>query len=271
MQILFEGNLSKMRFKNNGTETAIKPNYYLAGDNFEGDINSVIGHEIEIDFNGIINCIACGKEIKKTYAQGYCYPCFISVPQTEECVLRPELCRAQEGIARDMEYAKENCLTNQYVYLALSGGLKVGVTRYTQVPTRWIDQGAVKAIKIAVTANRHNAGLVEIALKNILADRTNWRKMLTQNDEPLPLLGEKHKALEFLNTQSLQYSIADDTEYTIDYPVVDFPKKVTSIDLAKKPKVSGKLIGIKGQYLIFADGNVINIRKHAGFYVTIQQ
>lgn len=270
MHTLFEGNLSKMQFKNIGTETAIKPVYYLAKDDSEKGINNAIGHDIEISFNDRINCIACGKTINKTYGQGYCYPCFISVPQTEECVLRPELCRAHEGIARDMEYATKHCLADQYIYLALSGGLKVGVTRYSQVPTRWVDQGAVRAIKVAVTTNRYNAGLVEIALKNILADKTNWRKMLTQNDEVIPLLEEKHKALEFLSRQSLQYNETEDTEYTIEYPVAKFPIKVNSVDLSKKPKISGELIGIKGQYLLFADGNAINIRKHSGFYVSIK-
>ncbi len=271
MQTLFKGQLQKMQFENAGSKTIVKPSYFLADEPGKVFLNNIIDSNIEITFDEKICCIACGKEIKKTYGQGYCYPCFISVPQTEECVLKPELCRAHEGIARDMEYAKKNCLVDQYVYLALSGGLKVGVTRYHQVPTRWVDQGAVKAILVAVAPNRYSAGMVEVALKKILADKTNWRKMLTQNDERVPLVGEKHKALEYLNTQDLNYKIADDTEYSIEYPVHSFPSKVNSIDLIKKPIIRGKLNGIKGQYLLFADGSVLNIRKHAGFYVTISK
>lgn len=269
MAAIFEGNLNKMGFNNPGTPTHIKPQYYLANNSNQSDLHSLIGHEMEIAFTGRINCMACGKGIPKTYGQGYCYPCFISIPQTEECVLRPELCRAHEGVARDMEYAKVHCLSDQYIYLALSGGLKVGVTRHSQVPIRWVDQGAVKALKIAVTPNRYNAGLVEVALKNILADKTNWRKMLTANDEPIALFDHKQKALEFLANQNMEYSIADDTEFTIEYSVLEFPKKVVSLDFTKTPKHRGKLTGIKGQYLLFNDGTVINIRKHGGFFVTI--
>jgi hypothetical protein len=265
----FSGTLLKMRFRNNGQENIIKPSYFLHSNASEFILNSALGKILKIEFTGKITCVSCGKDTKKSFGQGFCYPCFISVPQTEECVLKPELCQAHIGIARDMEYAKENCLVNQYVYLAFSGGLKVGVTRYHQIPDRWVDQGANKAIKLAVAENRYTAGLIEIALKKILADKTNWRKMLMGNDENISLIPEKEKALEYLKDKDILFTIPDNTEYAIDYPVLNFPSKVNSKDLLKEPTLVGKLIGIKGQYLIFDDGMVVNIRKHSGFNVEI--
>ena len=267
--LLYSGVLKKMQFSNQGTESLIKPNYFIQSTDLKLNVNGLVGKTIRIDYSGKIFCTSCGKNTKKSYGQGYCYPCFISVPQTEECVLRPELCRAHEGIARDMDFAKENCLTDQYVYLALSGGLKVGVTRYHQVPTRWIDQGATKAVKLLIAKNRFTAGQIEVALKKILADKTNWRKMLKGNDEDLPLLEEKHKALDYLNQQGFDYTNTEDTEFRVEYPVASFPDKVVSKDLVKEPILTGKLMGIKGQYLLLDMGAVINIRKHTGFSVNI--
>jgi hypothetical protein len=270
MTIVFESQLRKMQFHNTGDEYYIKPEYYLLQNNNKMVLNNLIGKAIQIVHTGQITCISCGKEIKKTYGQGYCYPCFISVPQTEECVLKPELCRAHEGIARDMEYAKANCLVDQYIYLALSGGLKVGVTRYHQVPTRWVDQGANRAIKIAITKNRYTAGLIEVTLKKILADKTNWRKMLMGNDEQYSLVAKKRTALDYVAQQNLEFTAAPDQEYQIEYPVLKFPSKIVSKDLAKEPSISGLLMGLKGQYLIFEEGMVINIRKHAGFHIELK-
>ncbi len=270
MADFFKGNLSKMHFSNEGTEAAIKPQYYLEQNGSKAELNQLIGNEIEVEFEGQINCMHCGVSIKKTYGQGYCYPCFTSIPQTEECVFKPELCRAHEGIARDMDYAREHCLTDQYLYLALSGGLKVGITRFHQIPTRWIDQGAVSAIKVAITSNRYKVGLAEVALKQTFADRTNWRKMLTQNDEIVDLLPHKQKAVESLLSQNIEFSPTDDLIYSIEYPILKFPQKIKSIDLLKNPKHRGLLAGIKGQYLIFSDGSAINIRKHGGFNIAIR-
>lgn len=269
MKEFFKGQLLKMQFTNRGTEHLVKPEYFLVNGDEKVVISNLIGKTVSIQYAGKITCIACGKETKKSYGQGYCYPCFISVPQTEECVLRPELCKAHEGIARDMEFAKENCLVDQVVYLARSGGLKVGVTRYHQVPNRWVDQGANQAIKLVTAKNRYTAGLIEVSLKKILADKTNWRKMLMGNDDPQTLVNEKVKAIEYLQHQGIEFKPAEDTEYAIEYPVLSFPAKVNSKDLEKDPSLSGKLMGIKGQYLIFEGGNVINLRKHSGFHISI--
>ncbi len=269
MQTLFTGPLSKMKFTNAGSELVIRPDYFLQSTSGKIGMNKLIGKEITIEFNGKITCMSCGKRTTKSYGQGYCYPCFISIPQTEECVMRPELCRAHEGIARDMEYAKEHCLTDQYVYLALSGGLKVGVTRFHQVPTRWVDQGANFAIKLAIAKNRYSVGIIEVALKQILADKTNWRKMLTGNDNEIPLVEEKIKAINYLKENNLEFSETENNIYAINYPVEKFPTKVTSVNFDKKPQHKGVLAGIKGQYLLFTDNSVLNIRKHSGYNVEI--
>lgn len=245
--------------------------YYLKL--FDGTlkINDYIGKKIRITYLHKINCIKCGRLTKTSFAQGYCYPCFISAPETEECVLRPELCRAHEGIARDLEYAKEHCLIDHYVYLAKTGGLKVGVTRNTQIPGRWIDQGATEALCIAKTQNRYLAGTIEVALKNIFSDRTNWRDMLTnKNQESINLFDEKKKAFKYLHSDFHKYAYDDNSITEISYPVLSYPQKIKSINFDRLDAVNEILIGIKGQYLIFESGSVLNIRKHGGYLVKIE-
>ncbi|MEN8119665.1 MAG: DUF2797 domain-containing protein [Bacteroidota bacterium] len=244
--------------------------YYLPlGDNLV-DMNGLIGKEIELEFSGDIHCVSCGKITKKSFAQGYCYPCFVSVPETSECILRPELCRAHEGVSRDMKWSESHCLQDHYVYLAISSGLKVGVTRSIQVPTRWIDQGAWKAIKLAKTPNRYLAGEIEVALKAYMSDKTSWQKML-KNDiaEDIDLEDEKQKAWELLDEELQQYIVDDDEIMEIEYPVSIYPQKVKSLNFDKTPVIKGKLAGIKGQYLIFEDNMVLNIRRHTGYKVKL--
>lgn len=67
----------------------------------------------------------------KSFAQGYCFPCFQRTPETEECVLRPELCKANEGVARDIDFAKEHCLIDHFVFLSYTINIKVRVTLNT--------------------------------------------------------------------------------------------------------------------------------------------
>jgi hypothetical protein len=265
-----KGRLQKFSFTSTGDEYTIIPKYIMELDSERLNMEGLIGRTIVLKYLNRISCINCGKDTKKSYGQGFCYPCFISIPQTEECVFHPELCRAHEGKARDMEYAKENCLVDQYVYLALSGGLKVGVTRYHQVPIRWVDQGAVKAIKVVKTSNRYLSGLVEVELKKVFADKTNWRKMLMGNDSDQDLVKKKQLALNVIEKKNLLFQQTDSNEYKIQYPVVSFPKKVVSTNLEKNFKIKGQITGIKGQYIIFASGEVLNIRKHSGFHVEME-
>ncbi len=261
-----ELNLLKMR-----TELNSPVDYYFLLKNEELLVNNFIGREIHLKWSGQINCIKCGNKTKKSFAQGYCYPCFISVPETAPCILKPELCEAHLGISRDTEWSEQNCLTNHYVYLALSSGIKVGVTRAIQVPTRWMDQGAVKAVKFAKTPNRHLAGLIEIDLKKYMSDKTSWQKMLKNDiNFDTDLLSEKEKAKKLLRSDLSQYITDDDEIYEINYPVKKYPVKIKSINLEKTPEFSGTLVGIKGQYLIFEGGFVINIRKYGGYRVVLE-
>lgn len=235
------------------------------------NMNELVGKEISLEYKNQINCIKCGRVTKTSFAQGYCYPCFISAPETEECVLKPELCRAHEGIARDMSFAEEHCLIDHYVYLALSSGVKVGVTRYHQVPYRWIDQGAWKAIKLAITPNRYIAGTIEVALKAHFTDKTNWRHMLTNKlATDIDLVQYKDRAIELLHTDFQHYATDVDEIFEINYPVIKYPEKVKSISFEKVPKIEDVLTGIKGQYLIFDSGAVLNIRKHNGYLVELK-
>jgi hypothetical protein len=234
-------------------------------------MNDLIGSRITLEFLGHIHCIRCGRETKKSFAQGYCYPCFTTAPETEECVLKPELCRAHEGIARDMDYAREHCLSEQVVYLALTSGLKVGVTRSSQIPTRWIDQGAIRAIELARTPNRYTAGLLEVALKKHVADKTNWRKMLSGSDPGgIDLALEKQRLSRLVPQELAPYLIPDDRQVDLEYPVLHYPEKIVSLNFEKDPLVSGVLTGIKGQYLMFDQSSVINLRKFGGYQVSFR-
>ena len=252
------------------SENSLPVRYHLRITDSRISLNDLIGQEITISYKSQINCIKCGRITKTSFAQGYCYNCFISSPETEECVLRPELCQAHLGHARDMKYATGHCLIDHYVYMALSGGLKVGVTRHTQKPYRWIDQGAQKAIIVAKTPNRYLAGSIEVALKKYFQDKTNWRKMLSSaNYDEFDLVDEKNKALNLLNTDLIKFRFDDDSITEINFPVIEFPVKVKSLNLDKTPEIRGILTGIKGQYLIFKSGEVINIRKNAGYLVEL--
>jgi len=234
-------------------------------------MNDLIGKYIVFDWKKEIYCISCGKKTNKSFAQGHCYPCFINSPETSECILRPELCEAHNGIARDIEWAEKHCLKDHYVYLAISSGIKVGVTRSTQIPTRWIDQGAWKAIKLAKTPNRYIAGLIEVKLKEYISDRTHWQKMLKNIlIEGENLLEKKEEMIKYLSKDLAQYKSTNDKIIEINYPVNEYPEKVKSIGFDKFNEISGRLWGIKGQYLMFDDGTVLNIRKHTGYLINFE-
>jgi hypothetical protein len=234
------------------------------------DMNSILSSELKIEFLHEIYCINCGKKTNKSFGQGYCYPCFMSAPETSECVLRPELCEAHLGKARDMGWAQSHCLQDHFVYLALTSDVKVGVTRSTQVPTRWIDQGAWKAIKIASTPNRYLAGVIEVELKKHLTDKTNWRHMLTNNMAlTIDLVEEKERILKLLPDELKQYTWAENDVTVLNYPVASYPLKVNSYNLDKQDIIQCKLNGIRGQYLIFEGGYVLNVRTHSGYKVRL--
>ncbi len=234
------------------------------------DLNNYIGKNIKIKFLDKINCIECGNKIKKTFMQGFCYPCFIKSPKTSECIFKPHLCRAHLGESKDMEWSKKYCLSDQYVYLSITSNLKVGVTRYTQIPNRWIDQGAHHAIKLAKVPNRYLAGMIEIQLSKYISDRTQWRKMLQGNYEQIDLLNKKKELAKLLSSEYQKYISTNDTIQNLFYPQLNQLEKIKSINIEKTPLIDGEITGIKGQYIIIDNLYVLNVRKYTGYSFEIE-
>ncbi|MBC7642866.1 MAG: DUF2797 domain-containing protein [Flavobacterium sp.] len=260
----YNGVLTKMQ-----TEIGNPIQYYMVFENNFLNVNQLIGKNIEIQFTGY-QCLNCNKK-KKIFRQGFCYDCFTSSALAGDWIMKPELSTAHLGIEdRDLVYEKRVQLQPHIVYLALSSEVKVGVTRGSQVPTRWIDQGAVEAIPIVEVPNRFLAGITEVALKKLYADKTNWQKMLKNDVLPVDLFKEK-ASLKYLIPNEAQdfYDINLNNITEMIFPVLEYPKKVTSLNLDKIPNFTGKLTGIKGQYLIFEDGTVFNVRTFEGFVVSI--
>ncbi len=260
----YEGVLNKMQTQ---FETPIQ--YFLIFQDSFLNVNQLLNKNIEINFVGF-QCLNCGKK-KKIFRQGFCYDCFFSSPAVGDWIMKPELSTAHLGIQdRDLAYEEKVQLQPHIVYLALSSEVKVGVTRKTQVPTRWIDQGAEKAISIVEVPNRYLAGITEVALKSHFADKTNWRKMLTNDIFFTDLIKEREKLQSLLPDEVQEYFHLEKNDlYEMNYPVLEYPSKINSLSLDKTPNYSGKLIGIKGQYLIFEDGTVFNIRSNEGYIVRI--
>jgi hypothetical protein len=265
--MIYSGNLLKMKSLLNDQG---KVEYFLNLNGETYEMSNLTGSKVTVKWLQQINCIHCGRKTNKSFAQGYCYPCFISLPQTDSCILHPETCRAHEGVSRDMEWSRNNCLTPHIVYLAMSPLLKVGVTRESQIPVRWIDQGADAAIPLARTPDRFTAGIIEVFLKDYLSDKTNWRLMLTgQVAETGQLTDEWEKAGKIATGRFAEYLIDIPVVTTLEYPVRDYPQKVKAVNLEKDLIYTGTLQGIRGQYWIFEGGYVINIRKYGGYLVNI--
>ncbi len=245
-------------------------NYLLTTDADFIKFNSLIGREVNILFQNEKYCASCGGKFQDLYRMGFCRNCFFTSPEAGESIIRPELSRAHEGVAdRDLEFEKGYQLQPHVVYLANSGGLKVGVTRDAQIPTRWIDQGASEALVFARTSNRYEAGLIEVAMKNHVADKTAWQRMLKNEDPEIDLLAEKERLSPLLPDDLSQFLASDNEVTRLQYPVQHYPTKVKSINLDKNPELGAVLQGIRGQYLIFEGGGALNIRAHTGFRVKI--
>lgn len=262
----FSGTLSKMV-----SYQGLPVRYELSQNETPFELNKLIGSTVKLNYSGKIFCGNCGKATKKSYAQGYCFPCTMKLAECDLCILKPETCHYDKGTCREPSWGEENCMKPHVVYLANSSGLKVGITRRTQVPTRWIDQGATQALPIIEVQKRITSGLIEVLFKKHIADKTDWRKMLKGSAEEINLLEWKEKLLNLVSEdlKGHEYKILDEPEYKFNYPVELYPEKVSSINLDKVSEVNSKLLGIKGQYLIFESG-VLNIRSHSGYEVTIE-
>jgi len=271
MSVSVSGHLAKMQ-----VELDQQVQYFLPLDDHREPLNALLGKQIRLEYLGDIHCIHCGRRSKKSFSQGYCYPCFTKLPQCDTCIMSPEKCHYEQGTCRDPSWGEEYCFTDHYVYLANSSGVKVGITRGSQIPTRWIDQGATQAMPIFRVKSRYQAGLIEDCLREHVADRTHWQKMLKGNSDAVDLeeirdsiiaqsesgLSAIEQKFGLLAIQRLYHQQIVD----INFPVLEFPEKVKSLNFDKQPIVEGVLQGIKGQYLIL-DTGVINIRKFTAYNV----
>ncbi|ABW32863.1 DUF2797 domain-containing protein [Acaryochloris marina] len=268
-----QGTLRKMKTKLNEVV-----GYTLPVGDQSLQLNPLLNQNLELEFLGQIYCQNCGRKTSKSFSQGYCYPCMKSLAACDICILKPEQCHFHMGTCREPEWGQHNCMVDHVVYLANTSALKVGITRQSQIPTRWIDQGATEALPIYQVKSRHISGLVEVKLAQLMSDKTNWRAMLKGNNDPIPLDEKAHEVRPQI--QETIFALLkkygenaihqlDATVTKINYPVKRFPKKISSFNFDKTPLVSGILMGIKGQYLIF-DSGVINIRKFTGYEIEVR-
>ncbi len=269
-----KGNLQKMRgeLREDG-----HIDYTLRVGADELPLNPLLGKSLKLTYSGAIHCDACGRKTSKSYAQGHCYPCMKKLARCDMCILKPETCHYADGTCREPDWGETHCMIPHYVYLANTSGIKVGITRQSQIPTRWIDQGATQALPIFMVMTRQLSGLVETALAKLIADKTNWRAMLKGDHDDIDLKTRADALLPQIEKQlaSLRESFGDTAMQRIDeeivalhYPVAQYPTKIASHNFDKNPVVEGTLQGIKGQYLIF-DTGVINIRKFTGYEVEV--
>lgn len=267
------GNLLKMK-----TRLAEPIEYQLPVGDALLVINDAIGSPVTIQSLNEINCVHCGRKSNKSFSQGYCYPCFKSLAQCDMCIVKPETCHFHEGTCREPDWAEQHCMQAHYVYLANSSGVKVGITRGTQIPTRWIDQGASSAIPIFKTKDRLVSGKLEMILKQHVADKTDWRRMLKGEPESVDLAKRRDELVDLSRQELLKLEkelgsdafefLSSEQQQAIKFPVQQYPEKIKAHNLDKTPEVSGVLQGIKGQYLIL-DTGVLNIRKYGGYKVKV--
>ena len=266
-----EGNLHKMH-----TEAGSPVSYSLELGGQRLVLSDFIGERIRLEYLSQIECIHCGRKTNKSFNQGFCYPCFSSLAQCDRCIVAPEGCHFHLGTCREPEWGLAHCMRPHIVYLSNTSGVKVGITRESQLPTRWIDQGAIQAMPMLRVTRRYHAGLVEHAFRQHVSDRTNWRNMLKNQVDEVDLFQvyeslwpQVRSTLDEELLQDVEEIARPDAALRLDYPALHYPDKVTSFNLDKTPLVEGRLDAIKGQYLIL-DNGVINIRKYGGYLVRLE-
>jgi len=265
-----QGNLHKMF-----TKAGSPVDYRLELGGRQLALNDWLGRDISIEYLQQIECVHCGRPTRKSFSQGYCYPCFSSLAQCDLCIMSPEKCHFHLGTCREPDWAMSHCMQPHIIYLSNTSGVKVGITRETQLPHRWIDQGAVQAIPILRVSKRYHAGLIEHAFRQYVGDRTNWRNMLKNEVEEVDLL-QLFETLWPRVRSGLDAELLDDAKVIaeadaalrLEYPALRYPVKINSFNLDKQPLVEGRLEAIKGQYLLL-DNGVINIRKYGGYLVSM--
>ncbi|ALN18734.1 DUF2797 domain-containing protein [Ectopseudomonas mendocina] len=275
MTELGRGSLSKMKAH---LDAPVQYAFRLGDE--EVPVNPLVGKSLRLEYLGAIHCSHCGRKTKTSFSQGYCYPCMQKLAQCDVCIMSPERCHYDQGTCREPNWGEQFCMTDHIVYLANSSGVKVGITRASQVPTRWIDQGATQALPILRVATRQQSGFVEDLLRSRVADKTNWRALLKGDAAPVDLLATREQLFDSCGAgitelqqrfglQAIQpLSAAEVLE--IRYPIEAYPAKISSFNLDKSPLAEGTLLGIKGQYLMF-DTGVINIRKYTAYQLAVHE
>ncbi|HBZ93238.1 MAG TPA: DUF2797 domain-containing protein [Pseudomonas sp.] len=275
MSELGRGSLSKMRAH---LDAPVQYAFRLGDE--EVPVNPLVGKSLRLEYLGAIHCSHCGRKTKTSFSQGYCYPCMQKLAQCDICIMSPERCHFDQGTCREPSWGEQFCMTDHIVYLANSSGVKVGITRASQIPTRWIDQGATQALPILRVATRQQSGFVEDLLRSQVADKTNWRALLKGDAAPVDLLAIREQLFDSCGAgitelqqrfglQAIQpLSAAEVLE--IRYPIEAYPAKISSFNLDKQPLAEGTLLGIKGQYLMF-DTGVINIRKYTAYQLAVHE
>lgn len=270
-----------------GMALSLTPDYSIA--------NHSVSHmgRIMLRHKSRFQCTVCGRETKKLF-DACCFPCFQNSAQADRCLLNPVKCHYAAGTCREPDWGEENCYQAHYVYLAFTDKLKVGITRATQVPTRWIDQGATSAVLLAKVGSRHQAGLLEAYLSSRFADKSHWLKMLKTGNNKMnssefeqarqEALSLMRSGLADSNTapqltaaavrsrpDAARVEFLDDALLVnLDYPLWSgLPEKITSMNLDKFPQIESRILGVKGQYLILEEG-VLNVRRHEGYVVDFE-
>lgn len=267
-----QGTLRKLRAERNEPVS-----YFLPLGDFSVPLAPFLGNTLHLHYQGAIYCVACNRKTSKSYNQGYCYVCFRKLAACDMCILKPETCHYHLGTCREPAWGDTHCMVPHIVYLANSSGLKVGITRETQLPTRWLDQGATQALPIFRVATRYQSGLIETVLAQHISDKTNWQALIKGDSDPVDLMAERDALLARCaqeisdlqqrfpeQIQTLPEAISE----SFRYPVLEYPKKIVSFNLDKEADVAGTLLGIKGQYLLL-DTGVINIRKYTAYQVEL--
>jgi len=282
--MVYTGHLRKMQTQYKDASTTVE--YFLKLTDSHGNVNeenkkialnTMLGKSISIHYKQAIHCVACGRKTNKSFNQGHCYPCLMRLAACDKCIMSPEKCHYEAGTCREPQWGLDNCMSTHYVYLANSSGLKVGITRASQLPVRWIDQGAIQALPIYKVSQRYYSGHVEVLYKEQVSDRTQWQRMLKGQVETMDLVSHQQQLneqfltavtemKETLKEKAAIITIENNSMTEIRYPVMEYPKKVKSFNLDKQAILEGTLMGIKGQYLIL-DTGVINIRKFSGYYI----
>jgi hypothetical protein len=272
MSLLAKGTLSKMKASLENTL-----HYRLPVGDEEVDLAPYLGKSISLKHTGNIFCSSCGKKTKKSYSQGHCFVCMRKLASCDMCIMKPETCHYEQGTCREPQWGEDNCMVDHFVYLSNTSSLKVGITRHTQIPTRWIDQGATQGLPILKVKTRHISGLIEIELAKHIADKTNWRTLLKQDGQPIELQQRASELLPLVEDKIAEIkakygddaiTVLNENITQLNYPVDAYPTKIVSHNFDKEPLVTGTLQGIKGQYLIF-DTGVINIRKFTSYEVEV--